>query len=139
MRILGLDFGQKRIGVAVSDPLGYTAQGLSVILYDQPEEALEKLEQLCREFAVERIVVGLPLNMDGSSGPAAREAAAFASRLESLVDVPVELVDERLTSRTAEKVLIEGKVRRKARKQVKDKLAAVLILESFLAGPRKQD
>lgn len=139
MRVLGLDFGHKRIGVAVSDPLGITAQGLAVIHFKRPEEALQELAGLCREYAAERIVTGLPLNMDGTRSEAAREAEAFASRLAELTGLPVTMVDERLTSKTAERTLIAGNVRRKARREVKDMLAAVLILESFLAAPPEGD
>lgn len=139
MRILGLDFGEKRIGVAVSDPLGITAQGLTVISYERPDEALEMTARLCREYAAEEIVVGLPLNMDGSRGAAARAAGEFAARLADLVPIPVRVVDERLTSRAAERALLEGGVRRGTRRKVRDKVAAALILESYLAGRKKGD
>ncbi|HSW35198.1 MAG TPA: Holliday junction resolvase RuvX [Candidatus Limnocylindrales bacterium] len=139
MRILGLDPGEKRIGVALSDPLGITAQGIGVIEYTGQEEALQKVRQLCLAYAVEKIVVGLPLNMNGQRGPAAQDAAIFGDRLHDLLQVPVVLVDERLTSASAEKMLISGGVSRRKRKAVRDKLAAVLILEIYLNTTNNND
>lgn len=132
MRILGLDIGHKRIGVALSDPLGITAQGLTVIEYRSKAGALDLLEALCREHGVTLIVVGLPLHLNGSRGEAAGGVVAFASELEIRTGLPVEFVDERLTTRAAERTLISAGVRRKTRKGVRDMLAAILILESFL-------
>lgn len=132
MRILGLDIGHKRIGVAISDPLGITAQGLTVIVYENAAGALERLVDLCREHGVTRIVAGLPLHMSGDRGEAAAKVEKFAASIEECTGLPVELIDERLTTRVAEKTLIAGKVKRRARKEVRDMLAAVLILESFL-------
>ncbi|HOL16685.1 MAG TPA: Holliday junction resolvase RuvX [Bacillota bacterium] len=134
MRVLGLDIGHKRIGVAVSDPLGITAQGLTVITYAQESQALQKLADICREYAVERIVAGLPLNMDGSRGEAVKYVDQFARKLKDLTGLPVIMVDERLSSRAAERALISGGMRRRGRKAVKDKIAAVLILESYLSA-----
>ena len=134
MRVLGLDIGHKRIGVAVSDPLGITAQGLTVIIYAQESQALQKLADICREYAVERIVAGLPLNMDGSRGEAVKYVDQFARKLKDLTGLPVIMVDERLSSRAAERALISGGMRRRGRKAVKDKIAAVLILESYLSA-----
>lgn len=139
MRVLGLDIGHKRIGVAVSDPLGITAQGLTVITYENTVEALQKLSSLCLEYAAERIVAGLPLNMDGSRGEAVRLVEDFTQKLKDLTELPVTLVDERLSSRAAERTLIAGGVRRRERKGVKDMLAAVLILESYLASAGRSD
>ncbi|HQE10375.1 MAG TPA: Holliday junction resolvase RuvX, partial [Bacillota bacterium] len=141
MRILGLDIGHKRIGVAISDPLGITAQGLAVIDCKDMAAALVRLADICREHGVARIVAGLPLHMSGDRSEAAEKIEKFAAAIEEHTGLPVELVDERLTSRMAEKTLIAGNVRRKARKEVRDMLAAVLILESFLnraAGPARR-
>lgn len=135
MRILGLDLGEKRIGVAISDPLGLTAQGLMVLAYQNRNEALQKLAALCLEHGVTRIVVGLPLNMDGSRGPAVSAVEKFSAALKSKTGLPVTYIDERLTTRAAEKTLIGGNVRRRARKEVKDMLAAVLILDTYLSNP----
>lgn len=133
MRIMGLDYGEKRIGVAVSDPLGITAQGITVINYTCPEEAIKEIETLCREYEVEKIVVGNPYNMDGSRGNASDKAELFAEELRKRLLLQVSLVDERLSSVSAERVLLEGDISRKKRRKVKDKLAAVLILELYLA------
>lgn len=137
MRILGLDLGQKRIGVAISDPLGITAQGLTVITYEKPAAALERLAALCREYGVTRIAAGLPLRLSGERGEAAKAAEALAAAIGKRTGLPVEFVDERLTTRAAERTLIAGNVRRKARKEVRDMLAAVLILETYLSSAVK--
>ncbi len=133
MRKLGLDPGEKRIGVAVTDPLGITAQGIEVISYTSPDEALDKIEAICFSYGVEKIVVGNPLMMSGEKGTASEKAEEFAEELRNKVDLPVVMIDERLTSGSAEKTLLEGGVRRKKRREVKDKVAAVLILKQYLA------
>lgn len=133
MRILGLDPGEKRIGVAVSDPLGITAQGIDVINYTSPGEAIDKIEAICLNYGVGKIVVGKPLRMSGEKGTAAVKAEEFAEALREKLVIPVAMVDERLTSSRAEKTLLESGMRRKKRREVKDKLAAVLILEQYLA------
>jgi putative holliday junction resolvase len=133
VRILGLDPGEKRIGVAITDPLCITAQGLAVITYEQPEEALEQIAAICCEYAVEKIVVGNPLNMNGTIGPASEHAVYFADSLKALLGLQVVMIDERLTSVSAERTLISGGASRKKRRKVQDKLAAALILEQYLA------
>ncbi len=133
MRILGIDPGEKRIGLAISDPLGITAQGLEIIHYATIEEALEKIICVCREYEISRVVIGNPINMSGSKGAASEKAETFAGLLREKLAVPVVMIDERLTSSSAEKVLISGGVSRKKRKAVKDKIAAVLILETYMA------
>lgn len=132
MRILGLDIGEKRIGVALSDPLGITAQGLTVISCDTAAAALERVAELCREHGVTQIVAGLPVHMSGARGEAAAEVEKFAAAIEEQTGLPVEFIDERLTTREAERILIEADMKRRDRKEVQDMLAAVLILESFL-------
>jgi len=134
VRILGLDPGEKRIGVAVTDPLGITAQGIDVINYQDIETALEKIKAICRDYEVEKIVVGNPINMNGTRGPASENAGQFARILRERLKLPVEMIDERLTSISAERTLISGGVSRKNRREVKDKLAAVIILENYLAA-----
>jgi len=134
LRILGLDPGEKRIGVAITDPLGITAQGIDVIPYSEPETAFEEIEKICRQYGVEKIVVGNPLNMNGTKGPASEHAIWFAEKLSSMVGLPVEMIDERLTTVSAEKTLISVGMRRKKRREIKDKLAAVIILEKYLAS-----
>ncbi|MGE5390705.1 MAG: Holliday junction resolvase RuvX [Deltaproteobacteria bacterium] len=131
MRILGLDVGQKRIGIALSDPMGWTAQGHSVLQRTSGDD-MARIMALCRENEVESIVVGLPLNMNGTEGPKAIEIREYASELGEYTGLPVELWDERLTTVTAEKVLIQADVSRRKRKQVIDKMAATFILQSYL-------
>ena len=131
MRILGLDVGEKTIGVALSDELGVTAQGLRTIRRRGPASDLRALEEVVREYGVERIVVGLPRNMDGSMGPAARKVLAFAERL-AVFELPVETQDERLTTVQAERLLIQADVRRAERRRVIDKVAAALMLQAYL-------
>ncbi|MGM0652301.1 MAG: Holliday junction resolvase RuvX [Bacillota bacterium] len=133
MRILGLDPGEKRIGVAISDPLGITAQGLEVISFTDIDQALNRIDHICLDYSVQKIVVGNPLKMSGSKGSASEQAEKFADSLSSKTGLPVEMLDERLTSGSAEKTLIAGGASRKKRRRVKDKLAAVLILEQYLA------
>ncbi|MBS3943199.1 MAG: Holliday junction resolvase RuvX [Dethiobacter sp.] len=137
MRVLGLDIGHKRIGVAVSDPLGITAQGLTVVVYENETKAVQALHEICLDYAVERVVAGLPLNMDGSRGEAVRFVEKITGKLNKLSGLPVSLVDERLSSKAAERTLISGGVRRRQRKTVQDMLAAVIILESYLAGVKR--
>ncbi len=133
MRILGLDLGDKRIGVALSDPLGWTAQGLDVIPgAGGAKSDIKKIKEITQKYEVEKVVVGLPLNMDGSPGPRAEKARAFAGRLARVLGLPVELWDERLTTVEAERLLIEADMKRAKRRQVIDKMAAVLILQNYL-------
>jgi putative Holliday junction resolvase len=131
-RVIGLDFGSKKIGVAVSDELRLTAHGLENVRARPAEEALEVLKQLVREYNAVEIVIGLPLNMDGTSGPGAEAARAFAARLTSELSVKVHLSDERLTTVMAEKTLLEANLSREKRKKLRDRIAAVLILQNFL-------
>lgn len=138
MRILGLDPGEKRIGVAITDPLGLTAQGIDVINYSRFEDAVNNIESICREYEVVKIVVGNPLNMNGSCGQESENAASFADKLRQRLNIPVEMIDERLTTASAEKTLLAGGVNRKNRRKVKDKLAAVIILELYLNIRQKQ-
>lgn len=133
MRILGLDLGDKRIGVAMSDPMGWTAQGIAVITSKGSIEAdIAKIKEYVERYEVEKVIVGLPLNMDGSSGPRAEKARAFANRMAKKLKVAVEMTDERLTTVAAQKLLIEADLSRAKRRKVIDKMAAVLILQSYL-------
>ena len=132
MRILSLDVGEKNIGVAVSDELGITAQGLSVIRRQSRQQVFSLLAGYLKKYKVQEIVIGLPRNMDGSIGPKAREVLAFKEKLARSVNVPVITWDERLTTVAANRALLEGDVSRRGRKKVVDKLAAVFILEGYL-------
>ncbi len=129
MRVLGLDIGTKRTGVAISDPLGWTAQGLAVI---KKGRELEELKTIIDEKEVTEIVVGLPKNMDGSLGPKAQEILAIVEQLKESFGIPVHTWDERLTTVAAERVLLEADLSRAQRKKVIDKTAAVIILQGYL-------
>lgn len=132
MRIMGLDVGEKRIGIALSDPMGWTAQGHSVLQRKNAAYDFGELLKICREFAVDKIVVGYPINMNGTIGPKALEIQKFAELLRDKSKLPVDLWDERLSTRSAERTLLEADVSRKKRKLVIDKVAAVNILQAYL-------
>jgi putative Holliday junction resolvase len=131
-RILGLDLGAKRIGLAVSDPLGITAQGLEVWVRRDRQADLDHLLKVARDYDVEHLVVGLPRHLDGRLGAAAPEIMEFAGALGEALGVEVIFWDERLTTVAAERLLVQADVSRRRRRQVVDQLAAVLILQSYL-------
>jgi len=131
-RILALDVGEKRIGIAVSDPLGITAQGLSVLIRQNLEADLARLQDVAREYQVQEIVVGLPRHMDGRPGKQTDAILDLARTLGEALGVPVTTWDERLTTMEAERVLIEADLSRRRRRRVVDQVAAVLILQSYL-------
>ena len=131
-RILGLDVGARRIGVAVSDPLGVTAQGIATLHRRNRRYDLRELGKLLAEYEVSEIVVGNPLRMSGESGAQAEKMAGFAAQLEQAFSIPVRLWDERLSTAEAHRLLDETGIRDSRRKEVIDKMAAVLILQSFL-------
>ena len=133
MRIAALDVGEARIGVAVSDELGITAQGIGVIRRVGGQRDLEALGALLAPFAPERLVVGLPLNLNGSEGPQAAKVRIFAERAAAYLGLPLEFWDERLTTVAAERALLEADVSRRRRREVVDKVAASLILQGYLA------
>ncbi len=134
MRILALDHGTKRIGVAVSDETKTIAQPLEFIPAEPFAGFLERLKQLIREKEVDLILVGLPRNMDGTYGPAALTVQAFVAALHNAVTIPIKMQDERLTSAQANRVLIQGNVRRQKRKEKVDQTAAAILLQSYLDG-----
>ena len=134
MRILALDHGTKRIGVAVSDELKMFAQPLEYILAEPFANFLTRLKKILAEKEVDFILVGLPRNMDGSYGPAAEKVQTFVAVLKTAITVPIKLWDERLTSSQANKILIQGGVRREQRKEKVDKMAAAILLQSYLDG-----
>lgn len=137
MRLMGLDYGDRRIGVALSDPMGWTAQGLEVVQRRDGSE-MERLASLAAQYEVEEIVVGLPKNMNGTIGPRGEICIAFAEELRQVLNLPVHLWDERLTTVSAERALIEADVSRKKRKLVVDKMAAGLILQNYLDSKMKR-
>lgn len=132
MRIMGLDLGEKTIGVAMSDPLGITAQGIEVIRRTMKANEKEELARLIREYEVEEIVLGYPKNMNGTLGERARLTETFAEVLRTDYSLPVRLWDERLSTVGAQRALLEADVSRAKRKKVIDKMAAVFILQGYL-------
>lgn len=132
LRILGIDLGEKRIGVSISDELGITAQGLPTINSINEIEDLNHIREIIDKYGVTKIILGLPKNMNGSLGRQAQKAMSFAEKLKSSFQLSVELEDERLSTSKAEKFLIETNQSRKKRKKVIDKMSAVIILQSFL-------
>ena len=131
-RIMALDVGEKRIGVAVSDPLGITAQGIGVIERQNRTRDLDALRLLIDEHGVASLLLGLPRNMNGTLGEKAREVQEFGELLAQELGMPVEYQDERLSTRAVEGTLIAADVRRSRRRRVIDKLAAVYILQGYL-------
>lgn len=135
MRILGLDYGTKTVGVAVCDPLGYTAQGLEIIRRKEDtklRQTLARIEELIKEYEVESIVLGYPKHMNNSIGDRAEKSVEFGQMIERRTGLPVIMWDERLTTVTANQILMESKVRREDRKEYVDKVAAVIILQGYL-------
>ncbi|MBI5199365.1 MAG: Holliday junction resolvase RuvX [Nitrospirae bacterium] len=132
MRILGLDIGNRTIGVAISDEMGWTAQGLKTLIRKGFNEELSSIKEIIEEYGVKEILVGLPKNMNGSIGPQGKKVITFVERLKTTLPLPVLLWDERLSTVRAEKVLLEADMSRKKRKGLKDKLAAQFILQGYL-------
>lgn len=134
MRIMGLDVGSKTIGVAISDPMGWTAQGIETVKINEAIEefGMARLGELIKQYEVTEAVVGYPKNMNNSIGPRAEASERFAALLKEAYSIPVVLWDERLTTAAAEKMLISADVSRKNRKKVIDKMAAVMILQGYL-------
>jgi putative Holliday junction resolvase len=134
MRILALDHGTKRIGVAVSDETKTIAQPLEYIPSEPFTNFLTRLKQLLIEKEIDLVLIGLPRNMDGSYGPAAQKVETFVAVLRNAITVPIRTWDERLTSSQANRILIQGKVRRNKRKEKVDQMAAAILLQSYLDG-----
>ena len=132
MRKMALDYGEVRIGIAFSDIMNIIANGYETYVRKSLEEDLEYLGKLCQEKQVDTIVIGLPINMDGTEGERALATREFAQILSAKTNLPVKFLDERLTSVSAEKMLIEASVRREKRKQVIDKISATIILQNYL-------
>lgn len=135
MRILGLDYGSKTVGVAVSDPLGFTAQGVEIIRRkseNKMRQTLARIEELIAQYQVEKIVLGLPKNMNNTLGDRAEKSLELKETLERRTGLPVVMWDERLTTVSANRVLMETGVRRENRKEHVDEIAAVFILQGYL-------
>ncbi|RQD77760.1 MAG: Holliday junction resolvase RuvX [Candidatus Syntrophonatronum acetioxidans] len=137
MRVMALDLGEKTIGVAVSDSTMLIAQGVEIIKRKSLKKDLGRLQELLQEYQVEEVVVGLPLNMNGSEGPEAQKARDFGEKIKSRLKVPVIFWDERLTTMAAERTLLDADLSRAKRKKVIDKMAAVFILQNYLDRKRK--
>ena len=131
-RTLGIDFGSVRIGFAISDLLGITAQGLETLSYKNEKQIMAHMQDLIREKDIGIIVVGLPLNMNGSRGPIAEKCEAFGSKLKEIFKLPVVFWDERLTTVAAEKQMIEFDISRSKRRKAIDRMAAQIMLQSYL-------
>jgi putative pre-16S rRNA nuclease len=131
-RLLGLDYGSHRIGTALSDPLGITAQPLQAIRRRGDNRDIEAIGEIVREFSVDRVVLGLPLMLDGTEGEQAKRARAFGEKIADRLRLPVETWDERMTTVQAERHLIASGVRREKRKEIRDSLSAVILLQSLL-------
>jgi putative Holliday junction resolvase len=136
MRYLALDYGTRRIGVAVSDELKIIAQPLEYIPAEPFDAFLVRLRQILADKEVELVFLGLPRNMDGSYGPAAHKTREFMARLTPEISVPIKTLDERLTSAQANRVLLQGNVRRAERKRKVDAMAAAILLQGYLDSGR---
>jgi putative holliday junction resolvase len=134
MRIMGLDVGSKTVGIAISDELGWTAQGLKTLKIDEEKNkfGFDEIGQLIKEYGISHVVIGLPKNMNGSIGPRGEASKRYAEEIENQFSVSTILWDERLTTMAAERVLLEADVSRKKRKKVIDKMAAMMILQGYL-------
>jgi putative Holliday junction resolvase len=131
-RILGLDYGEKRMGLAISDAGGVIAMPLRVIESRNPDQSIDGILNACKETKAEKLVVGLPRNMDGSEGFQAKNVRAFIEKLVPRLSIPIETWDERLSTKSANDVLIAAGTRRERRKDVVDKLAAQIMLQNYL-------
>ena len=132
MRIIGIDLGEKNIGIALSDQTGVIAQGKEVVRRTSDKQVIARIREILDEFKVKEIIVGLPINMDGTIGERAEDSIKFVQMLKKQINLPVKLWDERLSTKEVESVMIEAGVTRKKRKKLKDKLAAQIILQGYL-------
>lgn len=137
-RVLGLDYGSRRIGVAVSDPLGITAQPLPALHREGDRKDIAGIGRLAAGLGVSSLVLGLPLLLSGDEGPQAARARAFGERLSAELSLPVTLWDERLTTVQSERHLVDSGVRRERRKGIRDSLSAMFLLQSFLDRQRRK-
>ncbi len=135
-RILAVDYGERRIGLAISDELQITASPLTTLVRESDEDAVAQIARLAQKYRVEKIVVGLPVRTDAKEGEMEQRVRKFAEKLKCKTNVPVVLFDERFTTRIAEQVLLEADLSRQKRKRVRDKLAAAVLLQSYLEAQR---
>lgn len=139
MRILGIDYGSRRIGVAICDELGITAYGIATIVRRNRKQVMEALEELLKQYSVEKIVIGYPVRLDGTAGIQCEKVDTFSKVLEIEFTLPVIKWDETLTTKEAEGILLEAKVRRRKKKKLVDQLAATLILRGYLASLERKE
>lgn len=139
MRILALDVGEKNIGLAISDELGWTAQGLPSIKVQSRDKSIAAVLDITRQRQVGEIIVGMPVNLDGTTGKKAKEVADFVQDLKKRTQLPIKVWDERLTSMQAERLMLEADLSRKKRKKRIDMLSAQLILQSYLDAESRSD
>lgn len=132
MRILGLDVGDRTIGVSISDPLGFTAQGITTIRRKNEEYDLNELKKICKEYEVEKIVCGLPKNMNNTLGPQGEKVKEFAEKIIEELKLDIIYWDERLTTVAAHRAMLEADLSRKKRKNIVDKVASTYILQGYL-------
>ena len=132
MRILGLDLGDRTIGVAVSDPLGFTAQGITTIRRKSLQYDIEELKKICKEYNIENVLLGYPKNMNGTEGPRCEIVREFAEVIKEQLDLPIQFWDERLSTVAAHRAMLEADLSRAKRKKIVDKIAAVYILQGYL-------
>lgn len=132
MRVLGLDVGDRTIGVAISDPLGFTAQGITTIKRKNIEYDIEEVLKICREYNVDTIISGMPKNMNGTIGTQGEKVMEFCDKLKENIEVPLKYWDERLTTVAAHKAMLEADLSRSKRKKIVDKIAATYILQGYL-------
>ncbi|MBU3158590.1 Holliday junction resolvase RuvX [Clostridium frigoris] len=132
MRILGLDIGDRTIGIAVSDPLGLTAQGITTIKRKSIVIDIEEIAKICNKYDVESFVSGLPKNMNGTIGPQGEKVQRFCEKLRETLNLEVKMWDERLTTVAANRIMLEGDLSRSKRKKIVDKIAATFILQGYL-------
>jgi putative holliday junction resolvase len=135
-RVMGLDVGSRRIGVALSDPTQLLASPFGTVQATPPERAINEIVRLVEQYHVERLVVGLPLTLSGEIGPQAKQVQAFIDTLQARLTIPIEVYDERLTTAEAERLLIEAGLKAAKRKEQIDQVAAMLILQDFLNSRR---
>jgi len=138
MRVLGIDFGDKRIGLAVSDKLQLTAQGLGQYQVKNKKEDRIFFQDLVSKYDIEEIVIGFPLRMDGTEGTRAEKTKEFARWLEKILNLPITFWDERLTTQQASRILNQQKIKKKSRKDLKDQISAVIILASYMEHKRSK-
>ncbi|AUM96371.1 TPA: Holliday junction resolvase RuvX [Clostridium botulinum] len=132
MRILGLDIGDRTIGVAISDPLGFTAQGITTIRRKSEAYDLEEIKKICDKYEVDTIVSGLPKNMNGTLGPQSEKVLEFCDLIKKHVNIEIKMWDERLTTVAATRAMLEADLSRSKRKKIVDKIAATYILQGYL-------